>query len=563
MNNMMKKETNSYDAIVIGSGVSGGWAAKELSEKGLKTLILERGRELKHGDYPTATMDSWDFPHRGQLTQEEWAKRPVQKAFGMFVNETNQHHFARDIDHPYMQKKPLYWIRSFHEGGRSVTWGRQVYRWSDLDFEANAKEGVGVDWPIRYKDIAPWYDYVEKYIGINGKKEGLAHLPDGNFLPPMDLNCAEEHLKEAIESNFDQRMLTIGRTTNLTQAHNGRGKCQFRNRCVRGCPYGAYFSSNSVTLPAAYGSGNATIRPNSIVESILYDNETGKASGVRVIDQNTKEEIEYTAKIIFCNASTLGSTQILLNSTSDRFPNGLGNDSDQLGRNLMDHHYKNGASGVLPDFGKDQYYSGRRPNGFYIPRFRNINDSTKTDKYLRGYGYQGRGARIQGDGSAIGEELKSNLLKPGPWNIAMTAFGECLPYEENRVTLSTEHKDKWGIPQMIMDADFKENEMKMREDMANDAAEMLERAGAKDIQTRNDVPVMAECIHEMGTARMGNDAKTSVLNKFNQMHAVKNVFVTDGACMTSSACQNPSITYMALTARAANYAVEELKKGNI
>ena len=561
----MPKETNSFDAIVIGSGVSGGWAAKELCEKGLKTLVLERGRMVEHGNYPTAMKDPWDLPLRGRLTREDKEKYHVQVRAG-FIDQANKHHFINDVENPYEEVQPFDWIRGDQVGGKSLTWGRQCYRLSDLDFEANAKEGIAIDWPIRYKDIEPWYDYVEKFAGISGEKMGLPHLPDGQFLPPMELNCLEKHLKQSIESTFEDRYLTIGRVANLTRPHNGRGKCQFRNRCGRGCPYGAYFSSQSATLPAARATGNLTIRPHSIVNSIVYDEAQGKAKGVRIIDAETKESIEFTAKIVFCNASALGTTFILLNSISNRFPNGLGNDSDQLGRNLMDHHYHVGASGEYDGL-EDRYYNGRRPNGIYIPRFRNINDKTRRKEYLRGFGYQGGAGRAgwgRGiDSGEFGADFKHKLFKPGGWSLVVSGFGECLPYEDNRVTLNHEKTDPWGQPLMSINATYRENETNMRKDMANDAAEMLENAGFKNVRTWDHPHAVGKCIHEMGTARMGRDPKTSVLNVFNQMHAVPNVFVTDGACMTSSACQNPSITYMALTARAVDYAVGELKRNNI
>ncbi|TRX46391.1 GMC family oxidoreductase [Fulvivirga sp. M361] len=558
----MLKQTYTYDAIVIGSGISGGWAAKELCEKGLKTLVLERGNSISHGDYPTAMMDTWDFPHRGKLTPEEKKQYHVQSRTG-FIREANKHHYVNDLENPYDEEESFDWIRGYHTGGRSLMWGRQCYRWSDLDFEANLKEGIAVDWPIRYKDLAPWYDYVERFAGISGQKMGLDHLPDSQFLPPMEMNCVEKEVKKSIESQFKGRYMTIGRTAHLTQPHNGRGKCQFRNRCDRGCPYGAYFSSQSTTLPAAQATGNLTIRHDSIVSAIIYDDQNQRASGVRVIDAQTEEVIEFKARIIFCNASTLGSTFILLNSVSSRFPNGLGNDSDQLGRNLMDHHYNVGAGGDFNGL-EDKHYKGTRPNGIYIPRFRNIDKASHRDDYIRGFGYQG-GARRTGwnrgiRSAAFGAEFKDALLKPGPWQMYLVGFGECLPYEDNRVKLNKDKQDKWGQPVLSINATFRENEVKMRKDMAQSAAEMLEASGLKNVHSWNDLHAVGKCIHEMGTARMGNDPKTSVLNKFGQMHAVPNVFVTDGACMTSSACQNPSLTYMALTARAAHYAVNEMKK---
>ena len=564
--NAKGKDERTFDAIVIGTGISGGWAAKELSEKGLKTLVLERGRDIKHGDYPTANLDNWDLPNRDRLPLDEIKKYPVQKRTGYTLKESTKHWWVNDLKNPYTEKKPFDWIRGYHVGGRSLLWGRQSYRWSAMDFEANAKDGIGIDWPIRYEEIAPWYDYVESFAGINGQKEGLAQLPDGQFLPPMEMNCVEKHLKGKIAENFNGRIMTIGRTANLTQPHNGRGKCQFRNRCIRGCPYGAYFSSQSSTLPAAERSGNMTLLPDSIVFEIIYNKETQKASGVIVQDRLTGEKTEYFAKIIFCNASTLGSTWILMNSKSDRFPNGMGNDSGELGHNLMDHHFRAGASGYHEGFG-DKYYKGRRPNGIYIPRFRNIDEKAKRKDYIRGFGYQGSASRTNWTRAikemSFGKDMKNELILPGKWQMGLTGFGECLPYHENKVSLNFEKLDIHGLPTLVIDCEFKENEITMRKDMMNSAAEMLQAGGFVNVNTYDRFENPGNGIHEMGTARMGHNPKTSVLNKFNQIHAVKNVFVTDGSCMTSSACQNPSLTYMALTARAASYAVEALKKGDL
>jgi len=557
-------DNNTYDAIVVGSGISGGWAAMELCKAGLKTIVLERGRQVEHvKDYPTTNLAPWELLHRNRNTNKIKEDQHIQVRG--FCNEANSHFFVNDKEHPYVQKKPYDWIRGYHVGGRSLMWGRQCYRWSDLDFEANAKDGHGVDWPIRYKDIAPWYSYVERFAGISGSKEGLPQLPDGDFLPPMEMNALETHVSESISQKFtDGRRMIIGRVANLTRGWNGRGPCQFRNLCDRGCPFGGYFSSNSATLPVAASTGNLTLRPHSIVMEVMYDKEKRKAKGVRIIDENTKESIEYFAKIIFLNASTLGSTSILLNSVSEVFPNGLGNSSDQLGRNLMDHHYHVGAGGSYDGF-KDKVIFGRRPNGIYVARFRNIDEKTKRSDYLRGFGYQGgasRGMNWNGDG--IGTGLKEQMTEPGEWSFWLGSWGEQLPHPDNRVTLSKTENDKWGLPQLEIDCEWKENEIAMRKDMMNSAAEMLEAGGLKDIYTFNDEKAYPGlCIHEMGTARMGNDPKTSVLNKWNQLHEVKNVFNTDGACMASSACQNPSITYMALTARAADYAISELKKGNL
>jgi choline dehydrogenase-like flavoprotein len=556
-------DMNTFDAIVVGSGISGGWAAKELCEKGLKTLVLERGRQVEHvRDYPTATMNPWDFRHPGTLSSEMKEKQHIQVRG--FCNESNSHFFVNDLEHPYNQVKPFDWIRGYHVGGRSLMWGRQCYRWSDLDFEANAREGIAVDWPIRYRDIAPWYSHVEKFAGISGSRESLPQLPDGEFLPPMEMNCLEKDIAQKITSRFTDRRMIIGRVANLTRGLKDRGPCQFRNACDRGCPFSGYFSSNSVTLPAARATGNLTLRPDAIVMEVLYDKDKKKATGIRILNANTKKTEEFFAKIIFLNASTIGSTFILMNSRSDAFPNGMGNGSDQLGRNLMDHHYRVGASGQSEDF-RDQYFFGRRANGIYVPRFRNINEATKRTDYVRGFGFQGGASRGRpGSAEGIGAELKDALQEPGDWSMWLGAWGEHLPYADNRMTLSKDRKDAWGLPLIDIDCEFRENEKIMRKDMMNSAAETLEAAGLKHIQTFDNADAYPGlCIHEMGTARMGDDPKTSVLNRWNQLHEVKNVFVTDGSCMTSSANQNPSVTYMALTARAADYAVRELKKGSL
>ncbi|MEO0338143.1 MAG: GMC family oxidoreductase [Bacteroidota bacterium] len=569
--NSQGKEEVTYDAIVVGSGISGGWAAKELTEKGLKTLVLERGRMIKHGEYPTANLDPWDTELRGRLPQETVEKHySKQSRTGYTTDAYSAHLFVKDDEHPYNEVKRFDWMRGYHVGGRSLTWGRQSYRLSAMDFEANAKDGMAVDWPIRYKDIAPWYSYVEKFAGVSGTKEGLPQLPDGEFQPGMDLNCVEKVAKERIEKAFAERNLIIGRTAHLTAPdptiHQGRGTCQTRNRCRRGCPFGAYFSSNAATLPAAERTGNLTIRPYSIVAEIMYDKETQKATGVRVIDTETNETHEFYSKIVFLCASALGSTSILMQSKSDAFPDGMGASSGELGHNIMDHHFRIGARGSFEGF-EDQYYEGRRPTGFYIPRFRNLNAATKMD-YLRGYGYQGGASRtnwMRGirELNSLGADLKKELVQPGPWQMGMTAFGECLPYHDNKMVLDYEKLDKWGLPTITLDVEFKENEMMMRKDMGAAAAEMLEAAGFKDVQEYDAGSYPGLGIHEMGSARMGRDPKTSVLNAHNQVHDVKNVYVTDGACMTSAGCQNPSLTYMALTARAADHAVDELKKMNL
>ncbi|NOQ92698.1 MAG: GMC family oxidoreductase [Flavobacteriaceae bacterium] len=558
-----------FDVIVIGTGITGGWAAKELCENGLNTLVLERGRMIEHiRDYKNMFKDPWDFEFKGQQTRENAKRQEKQARTGYVTNKAHSHFFVDDIKHPYNEIKQFDWIRGYHVGGRSLTWGRQCYRWSDLDFTANKKDGIAVDWPIRYKDIKPWYDYVESYIGVSGENLSLPQLPDGIFEPPMKLTCVENHLKKSLSKNYDDRVLTIGRIAHLTKGENfeGRSRCQYRDRCMRGCPYGGYFSSNSSTLPAAKRTGNLTLRPNSVVHEIIYDDNLKKATGVRVIDTISKEEFVFNSKIIFCCASTIATASILLQSKSKRFPNGLGNDSGELGHNIMDHHLGAGASGKTSLF-KDKYYKGRRPTGIYIPRFRNINKKENKLNFIRGYGYQGGGGR--GNNSEFiaelgyGAKLKEKLLEPGTWRMSLGGFGECLPNHDNKMTLDFEKLDEWGLPTVTFDAEWKENELEMRKDMIQQAKEMLEKAGFEDIRTFDNKSAIGIGIHEMGTARMGRDPKTSVLNKNNQIHTVLNVYVTDGACMTSSGCQNPSLTYMALTARAANHAAKQFNKNKI
>ncbi|MEM1259681.1 MAG: GMC family oxidoreductase [Bacteroidota bacterium] len=558
-----------YDAIVVGTGITGGWAAKELCENGLKTLVLERGRMIKHvQDYPTMHDDPWDYPFKGELSREEKKKYPKQLRVGWAPQDDVKHFFVNDLEHPYQETKRFDWIRGYHVGGRSITWGRQSYRWSDIDFEANLKEGIAVDWPVRYADIAPWYDTVEEYIGVSGENLGLPQLPDGKFHPPMDLNCVELELQRSISENFeDGRLLTIGRTANITNPNSGiegRSPCQFRNRCWRGCPFGGYFSSNSSTLPAAERTGNMTLRPNSIVHEILYDESTKKATGVKVIDTETHEKLEFKGRIIFLCASAMASVGILWQSRSKSFPNGMGNNYDELGRNIMDHHYQLGASAKV-DGHLDKYYKGRRPNGFYIPRFVNLDKKTRRKNFLRGFGYQG-GASRQNWSEVIaetghGKTLKEAILEPGDWQIGMTGFGEMLPYHNNRVSLSPDKKDQWGLPQLDFDVEFKENEYHMREAIKKEAVAMLKAAGFKEVSAYDTETGPGLGIHEMGGARMGWNPRTSVTNKHNQLHDVPNVYVTDGAFMTSASCVNPSLTYMAFTARAANHAAEQFKLG--
>ncbi len=562
--NIKAKNQITYDAIVVGSGITGGLAAKELCEKGLKTLVLERGRNVEHiKDYTTAMKHPWEFENRLEISDEDKITNPVQS---MSFDPGNKHFYVNDQEHPYIQKKPYNWIRGYQLGGRSLTWGRQVYRFSDLDFEANLKDGHGVDWPIRYKDLESWYNYVEQFIGVSGNADAIPHLPHGNYLPAMDMNCIEKHFAESVKNNFDLRWVISSRVANLTKGFKDRGPCNFRNLCSRGCPYGGYYSSNSASLPAANATGNLTIRTHAIVQEILYDPITKKAKGVRIIDEITNESMEFFAKIIFLNASTIATAAILLNSKSAYFPNGFGNSSGQVGLNLMDHHKGVGATGMHQEF-KDKYYAGRRPAGIYIPRFRNLNEQNKHPDFVRGYGFQADGERsewpdIMKDDDSFGEDYKQKLTTPGPWTMWMGAWGECLPNNENKMWLDTDKKDKWGIPLVNISFEHGANDMAMRKDAKESAQEMLEKSGFENVKPF-EFMFPGTAIHEMGTARMGRDAKTSVLNENNQMHDVKNVFITDGSCMTSSGCQNPSLTYMALTARACEFAANELKKGNL
>jgi choline dehydrogenase-like flavoprotein len=559
----------TYDAIVVGSGVSGGYAAKELTEKGMRTLVLDRGKQMEHiTGYEPSYKDPWDFKYNGLLTQEQKASHPKLSRDYPY-NEMTEKYWMNDSDSLYKEEKRFDWFRPNIVGGKSIMWGRQTYRLSDLDFEANLKEGIAVDWPIRYAEIAPWYSYVEKHVGISGEALGLPHLPDSEFLKPMDMYCVEKEVRKRIEKNFPGRHMTIGRVANLSEAKQaqlgiGRSACQYRNKCRLGCPYGAYFSTQYCTLPPAAKTGLLTLRPDSLVSEIIYDAQKQRAKGVRVIDTVTHEVKEYFAKVIFVCGSTVSTTALLLNSKSNRFQNGFGNDSGELGHNLMDHHFKLGASGTW-EGDEDKYYIGRRANGIYIPRYRNIGNDKRD--YVRGFGYQGSGSR-QGWNRGIGDlsfgpDYKDSMTRPGPWSMALGGFGETLPYHENKMYLDPNTKDKWGLPVVVFDAEFKENERKMRKDIMNDAGEMLEAAGLKNVKAYDNGSYPGMAIHEMGTARMGRDPKTSVLNGQNQVHACKNVFVTDGASMTSASCVNPSLTYMALTARAADFAVKEIKKKNL
>ena len=556
---------NIYDAIVVGSGISGGWAAKELTEKGLKVLMLERGRDIEHvKDYVNANKEAWDYPHRGERTQQMIKDYPALKR-DYPLNETNLDYWASDKDSPYTEIKRFDWFRGYHVGGRSLMWGRQSYRWSDFDFEANLKDGIAIDWPVRYKDIAPWYDYVEKFAGISGSRDGLPQLPDGQFMPAMDMNIVEKDVSVRMNKHYNSfRKMIIGRTANITEPLPGRTNCQYRDKCWLGCPFGAYFSTQSSTLPAARATGNLTLRPWSIVTKILYDKDKKRATGVEVLDAEDNKTYVYNAKIIFLNASTLNSAWVLMNSATDVWEGGLGSSSGELGHNIMDHHLGVGAGGKVEGF-EDKYLFGRRANGIYIPRYRNL-FGDKRD-YLRGFGYQG-GAGRDGWGRNIpefniGGEFKDALSEPGAWSMGIGGFGETLPYHENKITLDKTKKDKWGLNVLAMDIEYKENEKRMRIDMQRDAEEMLTIAGVKNVTSYIGDGTLGRGIHEMGSARMGRDSKTSVLNSFNQVWDAPNVFVTDGSFMASAACQNPSLTYMAFTARAAEHAVSELKKMNL
>jgi choline dehydrogenase-like flavoprotein len=561
------KKERTFDAIVIGSGITGGWAAKELCDKGLKTLVIERGRPVKHlNDYPTATLDPWDFKHRGRLTLNEQKENPITSRCYAFEDAT-KHFFVKDNEHPYIQEKPFDWIRGYQEGGKSLIWARQVQRWSHFDFEAPARDGFATPWPINYDDMAPWYSYVEKFIGISGNRDGLETLPDCESLPAFEMNCVEKHIAQEINAKYPSRYAVIGRCAHLTKPdaihiEQGRGQCQTRNLCYRGCPYGGYFSSNSSTLPWAARTGNLTIRTDSVVHSIIYDERKGKATGVRIIDANTKQENEYYARIIFVNAACLNSNLLLLNSTSSRFPDGFGNDHGLLGKYIAFHNYRGTISAEFEGY-ESEYYKGRRPTAVMMPSFRNVHKQ-ETD-FLRGYmvfftasrdGWN-RGSEV------IGAELKQELSTPGPWQVSMMMQGETIPKESNYVYLSPDQKDSWGVPLLVTSIDYDENDLKSMHDFHQQGVEMLEKSGCKSIAIHDSKQSPGLDIHEMGGVRMGKDPKTSLLNKWNQFHNCNNVFVTDGAAMTSTGTQNPSLTFMALTARAANYAVEEMKKGNL
>lgn len=557
-----------YDAIVIGAGMSGGWSAMELCESGLKTLLLERGRDVIHKkDYPTATKHTWEFDHRGEMPQADVKDNPsIERCYA--YREDNAHFFVKDTEHPYIQDKPFDWIRGYQVGGKSLMWARQTQRWSDYDFEGPARDGFAVDWPIRYKDLAPWYSKVERFVGIAGNKDGLDVLPDGEFLPSWELNCVQQYFADALRKNYKNRHVIFGRCAHLSEARDihveqGRGTCLRRLQCERGCPYGGYFSANSSTIPWAKKSGNLTLQPHSIVESIIYDKDLGKAVGVRVIDAQTKEVTEYKAKIIFVNAGALNTAMLLLNSTSDRFPNGLGNDSGLLGKYVAFHNYRAKITARF-DGMADKRKVSRRPGSSYIPRFRNVKKQ-ETD-FLRGYacGFGAERYKTQGKTTAWGQELTDSILNHeaeyGPWRVRSHMMGETIPKESNYVKLSADQKDEWGMPLLHINMDYDDNDEKMIVDFFEQMTEMYSKAGFVEIKTRDTKQAAGLDIHEMGGVRMGHDPKTSLLNKWNQMHLCKNVYVTDGACMTSTSTQNPSLTYMALSARAANHAIEQLKK---
>jgi choline dehydrogenase-like flavoprotein len=565
---MGDNNNRNFDVIVIGSGMSGGWAAKEFTEKGLKTLVLERGRDVKHlKDYPTTNMNPWEFEHRGQIPYDVQQANPIASRCYVF-REDAQHFVVKDNEHPYVQDKPFDWIRGYQVGGKSLLWARQTQRWSDFDFEGPARDGFAVDWPIRYRDIAPWYSYVEKFVGISGNKDGLPSLPDGEFLPPNEMSCIETYFKDAVAKNYADRHVIYARCAHLTeptQIHldQGRAQCQNRTLCQRGCPFGGYFSANASTIPAAIKTGNLTLRPFSVVHSILFDDKKQKATGIRVIDAQTKEEIEYTARVVFVNAAAFNTNLILLNSTSHRFPEGLGNDNGVLGKYVAFHNYRARMSAKYDGL-KDSNSQGRSPTSAYLPRFRNL-QKQETD-FLRGYAVTFGGARAKMTNTdGFGVTLKNNLAHApiGPWHVGSQMMGETIPKQTNTLKLDPAKKDEWGIPLLDISISYDDNDEKMIKDFFEQMTEMYTKAGFTDIKTSDSKQAPGLDIHEMGGCRMGLDPRTSMLNKWNQLHSCKNVFVTDGASMTSTSTQNPSLTYMALTARAANYALAQMKRGEL
>jgi len=566
---VVELSSTQFDAIVVGSGITGGWAAKELTERGLKVLLLERGKPVEHGGgYVTEHVPPWNLPNRNLANRPLYERDYFIQRNARAFNSTTLHFWNNDRQNPYVQApdKPYHWLRADVVGGRSLLWGRHCYRWSDLDFDANKRDGHGVDWPIRYTDIAPWYDYVEKFIGVSGQAEGLPHLPDGKFMPPMSLNVAERAFKAGVERKFPERCVTIGRVANLTAPLGDRAPCHYCGPCQRGCSAGAYFSSQSSTLPAAQATGRLTLRPDSVVESLELDAKQKRVSAVRVIDAKTRVRQRYTAKLIFLCASAFASVQILLNSRSSAHPTGLANSSGTLGRYVMDHVHGHGAQGVMRGL-EGKYYFGNRPNGVYIPRFRNLSHAAPAGNFLRGYGFQGGAAPQEwplmwNQIAGFGADYKRALRQPGAWRMLMLAFGECLPYADNRVVLS-DRRDRFDIPQLRFELTYRENEQRMGEDIVRESVAMLEAAGAQNIVPFKAPFTPGTSIHEFGGARMGRDPREAVLNGHNQAHDAPNLFVTDGACMSSASCVNPSLTYMALTARAAAYAVDQLKAGAI
>ena len=567
---MKNNKQYDFDAIVVGSGMSGGHAAKEFCEKGYKTLVLDRGKPINHGSYETEFKAPWDMEFRGKAHPENLIEEQFIQKQCYAVDDYTKHHFINDKENPYEQEKEFTWIRSSKVGGKSLLWARQTYRWSNLDYEANKLDGHGVDWPIRYQDIEPWYDYVEPFIGIAGSEENIPHLPDSKFLPPQVMNVVEREFKANLEDKFPDRKVIHSRMAHLTKPTEehlklGRGQCQARSECQRGCSWGGYYSSVAASLPAAQNTGNMTLTANAQVQEVIYDKASGKARGVRYVDTVTGKSVTVTARVVFMCASTLATVQILLNSKSDTYPDGIGNTSGTLGHYVMDHNGWSSAGGTVPGH-LESYYKGRRPGGIYIPRFRNVGDDKQKD-FLRGYGFQGRASRgkwqsaISAEG--IGEDFKNSIRDPGPWTIHLLGFGEMLPRFKNKVSLHAQKKDQWGMPLLVTNVAYGENTVKMKQDMMESAMEMLKAAGVENVRGHNKTKAPGMAIHEMGGACMGRDRKTSYLNKWNQSHEVDNLFVTDGAAFSSTSCVNPSLTFMALTARAVDYADKQIKAGKL